>query len=238
MNKSYALLLSAIFVSGMVHAETRYIPIVYNLSTIFDFNPVNGPVKSLNTIVENDGKVSYEISLKLNEKGCVESLSLNSISNGYKTELKNDGVNLVGKRGENPYSIGLTKDCNLLSQNDNGDENTYTLTDDGMIKDTYYLGQKIAEHFYDKDSNLIRSEFYASGNILSKNEITYSDKNKKPLDYKIINESSYAQGYTATTTCKYNAKLVPELCDLTIQKAGDPQPKPTVMTVHTSVEFY
>lgn len=238
MNKSYALLLSAILVSGMVHAETRYIPIVYNLSTIFDFNPVNGPVKSLNTIVENDGKVSYEISLKLNEKGCVESLSLNNISNGYKTELKNDGVNLVGKRGEYPYSIGLTKDCNLLSQNDNGDENTYTLTDDGMIKDTYYLGQKIAEHFYDKDSNLIRSEFYASGNILSKNEITYSDKNKKPLDYKIINESSYAQGYTATTTCKYNAKLVPELCDLTIQKAGDPQPKPTVMTVHTSVEFY
>lgn len=238
MKKLYVLLLSTVLISGMSHAENGYIPVLYNLSTMFDFNPVKGPVKSLSTIVESNGKVTYKVLLKLNKKGCIESLSLDNISNGFKTELNNDGVNLVGKRGENPYFVGLTEDCNILSQNDNGEKNTFSLTVSGMIKDTYYLGQKIATHFYDDNDNLIRSEFYGSDKILSSNEVIYLDKNTKPLDYKIINESSYAQGYTATTTCKYNAKLVPELCNLIIQNAGNPLPKPTVITAHTSVEFY
>jgi len=238
MRKLKAVLLSALFVSGITYADDTYIPLVYNLSTIFDFNPVKGPVKTLQSVLESNDKVSYKINLKLNENGCIDSLRLDNISGGYSTVLKRVGASLVGHKNNTPYSIGLTKDCNILTQNDNGDENTFSLTSDGMIKDTYYLGQKIAEHFYDKNSNLILSEFYASANVLSKNEITYTDANKKPLDYKIQNISGYSEGYIATSTCEYTSKFVPELCRLIIQKAGNPLPNPVVMTAHTAVEFY
>jgi Uncharacterised protein family (UPF0257). len=238
MRKLELVLLSTLFISGIGHANDTYIPLLYNLSTIFDFNPVKGPVKTLQTIVENDGKITYKINLKLNKNGCVDSLVLDNISGGYNTELKRDGTVLSGKRNNTPYFIGLTKECNILTQNDNGNVNAYSLTSDGFIKDTYYSGHKIAEHFYDKNSNMVLSEFYASGKLLSKNEIMFLNFNDKPLDYQILNTSTYSEGYTATSTCEYNAKLVPEVCQLIIQKTGEPLPKPVVMTAHTTVEFY
>jgi hypothetical protein len=55
-----------------------------------------------------------------------------------------------------------------LSKNENGDELRYTLYPNGLIKDTYFLGKKISEHFYDEDDNLTRSEFYSSESVMSK----------------------------------------------------------------------
>ena len=77
-----------------------------------------------------------------------------------------------------------------------------------------------------------------AGHVMSKNEISYVDKKRKPLDYKLINSSVFSEGYTATSSCNYNEMLVPEICNATVQNAGNPAPKPVSMTAHTKVEFY
>lgn len=238
MKKISTLFLSTSLFSGMALADNHYIPLLYNLSTMFDFNPVKGAVKSLDTDVEENGKVTYKIAIRLAKNGCVESLELDNVSSGHETNLKNSNGSLVGQRDGKPFSIQLDEKCNILSKNENGDELRYSLYSNGLIKDTYYLGKKISEHFYDDNSNLIRSEFYGSGKVLSKNEISYVDKDRKPLDYKIINTSVYSDGYTATNTCHYSEKLVPEICKVTMQSAGNPVPKPVLMTANTKVEFY
>lgn len=238
MKKIHSLLFCASLFSGTVLADNHYIPLLYNLSTIFDFNPVKGAVKSIDTYVQENGVVKNKIALKLNKQGCIESLELNDVSSGSKTFLKFKNGNLVGEKHGKPISFVLSNKCDLLSTNENGDELTYTLNSNGMIKDTYFLGQKIAEHFYDGDSNLIRSEFYGSGKVMFKSEITYVDKIKKPLDYKLLNTAVYKEGYIATSSCDYSVELVPEVCKITIQRAGNPVPNPVVMTAHTKAEFY
>ncbi|WP_263316215.1 YnfC family lipoprotein, partial [Enterobacter roggenkampii] len=65
----------------MAFAENHYIPLLYNLSTMFDFNPVKGTVKSLDTDVQENGKITYKISIRLNKNGCVDSLNLGNDSN-------------------------------------------------------------------------------------------------------------------------------------------------------------
>ncbi len=65
MKKISTLFLCTSLFSGMALADKHYIPLLYNLSTIFDFNPVKGAVKSLDTNVEENGKVTYKISIRL-----------------------------------------------------------------------------------------------------------------------------------------------------------------------------
>lgn len=132
----------------------------------------------------------------------------------------------------------MSKDCNLHIVNEDGDKMEYTLNSNGMIKDTFYLGSKISEHFYDKESNLVRSEFLYDDKVLSKNEVTYADSHERPLDYKITNLSSNSGGFIATNSCKYSEQLVPELCHLMVKKTDSPPSRPTKMTVRTKVEFY
>lgn len=238
MIKTSTLFLCTSLFSSMAFAENHYIPLLYNLSTMFDFNPVKGAVKSLDTDVEENGKITYKISIRLDKNGCVDSLNLDNVSSGHETILKYTNGSLIGHRDGKPFSIQLDEKCHILSKNENGDELRYTLYPNGLIKDTYFLGKKISEHFYDEDDNLTRSEFYSSESVMSKNDISYVDKKRKPLDYKLINSSVFSAGYTATSSCHYNEMLVPEICNATLQNAGNPAPKPVSMTAHTKVEFY
>ena len=44
----------------------RYSPLLFNLSMLFDFNPVRGDVKSMHTTVkDNTGTVTNKVALKL-----------------------------------------------------------------------------------------------------------------------------------------------------------------------------
>lgn len=238
MSKMLAILVGALFFSGIANANDNYIPILYNLSTIFDFNPVKGPIKSLDEHVVANGKEIQEIKLEFDNGFCVENLTINRPTEGYSLQLKLNGGILEGQKNGKPFFIELSKDCNLHTVNENGDKMEYTLNSNGMIKDTFYLGGKIAEHFYDKESNLIRSVFLSKDKILSKNEVTYTDSHERPLDYRITNFSGNSGGFIATNSCKYSEQLVPTLCQLTVQKTDSPPPRPTKMTVSTKVEFY
>lgn len=238
MSKMLAALVGAFFLSGIANANDNYIPILYNLSTIFDFNPVKGPIKSLDEHVVVNGKKTQEIKLEFDNDFCVESLTINRPTEGYSLQLKLKGGILEGQKNGKPFSIELSKDCNLYSVNENGNKMEYTLNSNGMIKNTLYLGRKISEHFYDEESNLVRAVFLFEEKVLSKNEVTYADSHERPLDYKITNFASNSGGFIATNSCKYSEHLVPELCQLTVQNTDSPPPRPIKMTVSTKVEFY
>ncbi|MGP6487606.1 YnfC family lipoprotein [Duffyella gerundensis] len=240
MSKVLAILVGALCFSGIANANANnnYIPILYNLSTILDFNPVKGPIKSLDEHVVANGKEIQEIKLNFDNGFCVENLTINRPTEGYSLELKLKGSVLEGEKNGKPFSIELSKDCNLHTVNDNGDKMEYTLNSNGMIKDTFFLGSKVSEHFYDKESNFVRSVFLFEDKVLSKNEVTYADSHERPLDYKIMNSSGSSDGFIATNSCEYSEQLVPKLCQLTVQKTDSPPSKPTEMTVSTKVEFY
>jgi hypothetical protein len=238
MSKMLAALVGALFFSGLANANNDYIPILYNLSTIFDFNPVKGPIKSLNEHVVVNGEKTQDINLEFDNDFCVESLTINRPVEDYSLHLKLKGGALEGQKNGKPFSIELSKNCNLYSVNESGDKKVYTLNANGMIKDTLYLGHKISEHFYDEESNLVRAVFLFEGKILSKNEVTYADSHDRPLDYIIKNSAINSSGFIATNSCKYSEQLVPELCQLTVQNTDSPPPGPIKMTVSTKVEFY
>jgi len=232
------LLITCVF-SSFAQAKDSYIPVLYNLSTIFDFNPVKGDVKTLDSVVNNlDGKEIYRIHIELNNKGCVDLLDLNNVGGGYAVLLKRHGDVLSGTKNDGKLSFQLDKACNLVSRNDNGEVSKYTVDPNGRIKSIEFLGQKISEHFYDDNSNLARVEFYASGMIASKNDVSYIDAVKKPLDYEIVNTSNYSRGFKAKSHCNYSEKLIPIQCELSIQQSSHPEAPPTILNAHTSVEFF
>ncbi|MDA8479816.1 YnfC family lipoprotein, partial [Citrobacter sp. Awk 4] len=105
MKKISTLFLCTSLFSSMALAESHYMPLLYNLSTMFDFNPVKGAVKSLDTDVEENGKVTYKIAIRLDKNGCVESLDLDNISSGHETVLKNSNGSLIGQIDGKPFSI-------------------------------------------------------------------------------------------------------------------------------------
>lgn len=235
---SFMLLCFSLF-PELAQAKNEYNPVLYNLSTLFDFNPVKGNVKKLNSIVlDGNGVQVYKISIDLNDGGCVDAMNLKNTGDNYTVSLRRDGDFLKGSKNDVPLSIQLDKSCNLISKNEGGDITTYTLDTNGMLKTMSFMGQKMAEHFYDADSNLVRAEFYASGLVASMNNVVYANTTSKPLDYELNNTSSYSQGYKAVNSCSYDEKLVPKLCKLTIQSAGNPAPPLVSMTVHTDVVFF
>ncbi|HCR0804945.1 TPA: YnfC family lipoprotein, partial [Enterobacter roggenkampii] len=105
MIKTSTLFLCTFLFSSMAFAENHYIPLLYNLSTMFDFNPVKGAVKSLDTDVEENGKITYKISIRLNKNGCVDSLNLDNVSSGHETILKYTNGSLIGHRDGKSFSI-------------------------------------------------------------------------------------------------------------------------------------
>lgn len=238
-NKMFPLAIVLFLCGGMAQAKESYIPVLYNLSTLFDFNPVKGHIKSLHSVVNDDsGKLIYKIDLSLNKNGCVDSLNLNNIGDGYVVLLKRQGNSLTGLKNQSRLAFELDAKCNLISRDENGDVDAYTLEDNGLLKTIEVRGKKIAEHFYDTDSNLVRVEFYASGMIASQNAVEYADVNKRPLDYKIVNTSHYSQGYVATNTCEYTKEQIPTVCKTQIIKSSNPETPSIMLTSRTSTEFY
>lgn len=98
MNKMLAALVGTLLSSGIANANDNYIPILYNLSTIFDFNPVKGPIRSLEEHVVANGKETQEIKLEFNNDFCVKNLTINRPTENYSLQLKLKGGVLEGKK--------------------------------------------------------------------------------------------------------------------------------------------
>jgi len=220
-------------------AQQAYNPVLLNLSTLMDFNPVVGHVKSLNTSAVNDkGEAVYQLSMTLSADGCVQTLNSTDNVNRMQTVLVKEGNALKGTQNGNPLSFTLDSKCNLLSRDDSAGHLDFVTNAQGQLKSVMLGEQKIVDHFYDADGNLIKAEFYASGMVASSNSVTYPDSVNKPVDYTLVNQSAYQPGFRATNACQYDKRHVPTLCHVTVMpEKGQPAPMPN-MTVTTQASFY
>ena len=124
---------------------------------------------------ENSIKVKLAFSNDINLTGYEDKINkkLEELERVISPKTFSDyTLELLAETGDVLTSIQLDEKSHILSKNENGDELRYTLYPNGLIKDTYFLGKKISEHFYDEDDNLTRSEFYSSESVMSKNEIS------------------------------------------------------------------
>ena len=235
----YLATASLLLSPGIVKAEEFYIPVIYNLSTLYDFNPVKGNIKDLYSVGHKEnGEETYRIKISATKDRCINSIELNNRDANMTISLTRDGRHLKGTKNGLPYLLQLDEHCNIVSSNDNGHMITYTTYPNGLLKSVIFLDQKISTHFYDEGFNLIKTEFYMSNMIASRNIVRYTQPTEKPLDYELINISSFSTNIKANSTCEYSEKLVPTLCNLSIQKYENPLPPLVKMRVQTNVDFY
>ncbi|MDF4405721.1 YnfC family lipoprotein, partial [Vibrio parahaemolyticus] len=89
MNRKFVLPMAQVIVfftsfEALAFQEQQYNPVVFNMAQLYDFNPVRGNIKELNTTVYNDDKtINYESQLKIGRDGCVESFRLNQKKDEY-----------------------------------------------------------------------------------------------------------------------------------------------------------
>lgn len=238
-NLTYLLTVALGLTATGVCAKQAYNPLLFNLSTLLDFNPVAGHIKSLDVSATNDkGEVMFELTSTLSSDGCVQTLTRTDKFSHSQMVLAKEGHTLKGTLDGQPITFTLDSKCNLLSRDDSTGHLDYRTNAQGQLK-TIMLGtQKIADHFYDADGNLIKAEFYASGMVASANSITYPDSVNKPVDYTLVNQSALQPGFSATNTCQYDKQHVPVRCHLTFSPAkGQPAPMPD-LTVTTRASFY
>lgn len=236
MTKTFTFMLALAFSSGCVAAQ--YNPVIFNLSTLLDFNPVKGPVKSLQTTVDNsDGNQVYRMAMTLEPNGCIQSLDVEDMSQKFTLHVVKKADALSGEYSGQPVTFTLDKKCNIAAKKVGEDVTHYTHYPNGMIKDIVYKGMTLASHFYDKQNNLIKVEFYMSGKVASANTIVYRDSEHRPVDYALKNQSVYAAGYTASSQCEYAQNSVPTLCHIAIIPEGNEQ-RPNRLISHTQAEFY
>ena len=240
MNKGLAAaaLCLALTVSP-AEAKQAYNPLIFNLSTLFDFNPVKGHIKSLHAETQDgNGRRFYRLDMAVARDGCVNALKLEDRSQGFSLAVNREGNELTGRYNNQPVVFTLNERCNLVSRK-NGDELTeYQLYPNGRIKDVIFQGEKKAEHFYDRDWNLIKVEFYLSGKVSSSNQIYYPDTLRRPVDFTLVNRKVLSAGYTAASRCDYDPRLVPLTCHIEIKPGGDGKKEPERFTAITQVSFY
>jgi hypothetical protein len=225
--------------SGATHASNAYNPVTFNLSTLFDFNPVKGPIKELKTIMKNrNGDEVYNLNMLVSEDGCVQSVEIKDSSQGFVLSLKKEASELKGIMNDKPLAYMLDSKCNVTSSTGAFGDLGFKNDSNGLIKDILSANGKISSHFYDENRNLIKTEFYVSGKVASSNSITYPDANKMPLDYTLVNENAYSGGYSASSKCQYDDRKVPVKCIIKTHQEKDKPDAITELTVFTEASFY
>lgn len=237
--KNISLILSLLLCSGTVYAADKYNPVIYNLSTLYDFNPVKGHVKELKTVMKNsEGAETYRLDMHLQNNGCLQSLEVEDKTQGFNLSLKGNGKELKGLKNDKPITFDLDDKCNLVSSKSGRENIEYQKDSNGFLKNIIFNGSKMATQFYDENLSLVKAEFYMSGNVASTNVLTYPDANHKPLDYKLVNSSPYASGYTAISKCQYNELQVPVKCSIRNYKDMARPDSFTELTALTKAKFY
>ncbi|MCZ3382392.1 YnfC family lipoprotein [Kosakonia sp. SOY2] len=237
---SYLLALSLGLTTTVACAQQTYIPVLLNLSTLLDFNPIKGHVKTIDSTGTDDkGNEVYTLHVALSAEGCVQALRRDGKSDNSHMNLAHEGKALKGTFNGKPVAFGLDEKCNLMSRDDSEGHLDYKTNAQGLLGETMLRTLKIADHFYDTDGNIKKVQYYSGDLVASSTSIHYPDSVNKPLDYTMVNESALDArfNFTAVSECQYDERLVPVLChfNVTPEKSGDAE---THMTIATRASFY
>lgn len=232
-------LLGFLLLSTTVIASNQYVPVLHNLSLLYGFNPVAGPVKDLNiAIVNENGKKVYTMAAALDEKGCVESMHLNDKQKKSELILKREGRSLMGVKDWSIIVISLDENCNISSKTENGGLEEYITANNGLLISTRFMGNKVSEYHYGDHGKINLTKFYSSRGVTASHSVTYRDPVRKPQDYTLVNDSLYSDNYATENVCRYDERGTPIECDLTISYVDKPTEAPLRLKVVTQVSFH
>ncbi|MCL6746268.1 YnfC family lipoprotein [Kosakonia sp. R1.Fl] len=237
---SYLLALTLGFTTTTACAQQTYIPVLLNLSTLLDFNPVKGPVKTIDSVGTDDkGNEVYTLHMVLSAEGCVQTLRRDDKSNISHMNLAKEEKSLKGTFNGQPVAYGLDDRCNLTSRDDSDGHLDYKTNAQGLLGETMLRTLKITDHFYDTDGNIKKVQYYSGDLVASSTSIRYPDSVNKPLDYTMVNESALDArfNFTAVSECQYDERQVPVLCHVKVTPANSGNAL-THMTVATRASFY
>lgn len=201
-------------------AAEKYIPSLYNFSVMYDFNPVRGHVKTLTTTVRSETE-NFNITLTLSPQGCIEQFERSGDRAYGNIVLKRQGNNLTGAFDNSPVSYVFDNQCNLVSMTDKYGVKTFKLNNAGLIEQTMANGEKLSAYRYIADDSFAGSQYYLNGKVATYSDVTYSDLNNKPLDFKM--KTVFGGEYTVygESTCLYGDRKIPQECTATTKKFRD-----------------
>lgn len=232
-------LLGFFVLSTSALASNSYVPVLYNLSLLYGFTPISGPVKELSVAIENEkGQTIYELEATLSQHSCLDSLQFNDKRKRSELILRRDGRTLKGIKDWSIITMSLDEKCNIVSKTENGGLEEYNTANNGLLMSTRFMGNKVSEYLYDERGNVNMTKFYSSRGVTASNVVMYSDPEHKPLDYTLINSSRYSENYATNSVCQYDERGTPRECDLTITWEDKPGKKPLRLKVYTQATFY
>lgn len=211
-------------VAPITWAQQPYNPVLLNLSTLLDFNPVRGEVKTIDAVgADENGSEIFTLHAALSADGCVQTLRREGEPDINPMNLVKEGNFLKGTLNGEPVTFGLNSKCNLISRDDNSGHLDYKTNAQGQLGEIWLNTLKIADHFYDTQGNIKQAQFYSGELVASTINVTYPDSTNKPLDYTLVNHSflNPESNSTAKNQCQYNEMRVPVLCHLTIMPKND-----------------
>ncbi|MRT58642.1 YnfC family lipoprotein [Enterobacteriaceae bacterium RIT693] len=239
--KGYFLLAMPLLFTPLSHAGTERNPAIANLATMFDFNAPSGNVREMHTVIKHpSGEINYENKLVVDSSGCIASLDIRDSAQKKVLQLHREGNALIGTQNGKPLSLKLNDNCLVQKRKDELGEVKYAYWPNGLLKDIFFMpgGQRIAHHEYNASGLPQQVDFYLNGKVASQTKVSYEDAEKRPFDYKLVTETMGVAFLTAESHCRYDEKLTPVACDMTLVTGLGSTQQTQRQHVTTEVSYY
>ncbi|HHR6138341.1 TPA: YnfC family lipoprotein [Providencia alcalifaciens] len=239
-------LFSASFQS-LAFQKDEYNPIVFNFAQLYDFNPVKGNVKELNTMVYNDDEtINYQSTLNIGRDGCVDSFSfsqkkdehLNSIDNWLL--VKREKNKLVGSDANGPVEMEVAANCLIVSRADSNDKLIYQYNNDGIIIGSMNAEPRVqySKNTYNKNKLPETIKYYKDNVVFSETILSYGNDITKPFDLQMEIKALGLPILFVDSKCDYDKQNIAHRCNfiLTVVSNGKMMKLPKRST--TEAVFY
>lgn len=215
----------------MAFQEQQYNPVVFNLAQLYDFNPVRGNIKQLNTVVYNDDKtINYESQLKIGRDGCVESFRYNQKKDEYLSgthnylSVKKVKNKLIGTDANGPVEMSIGKNCQIVSRKDTNGELVYQYNKYGFITGSVIADtkEKFGENNYNEHQLPTEIKYYKGNNVISETLITYGKDFTKAFDHTMDIRALGQTILLVDSKCDYDRRNIAYQCNfmLTLNTNG------------------
>ncbi|WNN49885.1 YnfC family lipoprotein [Siccibacter colletis] len=238
-NLNFILAITLGSMSPFALASENYIPSLYNFSVMYDFNPIKGKVKELNTHIINKVKdLDYNMKIKLSSDGCIESFERTGKYEFGDIHLVRNGRVLTDTSNNDPINFNLDEHCNIIARTDKYGRSEYKLNEDGYIIESTLNGQPFSAHKFNDNGSLVFGEYFMYGGTISSYEISYSDETSRPFDAEVKSKQLDGGDYYAKSSCEYEDRHIPVRCTSLVKETKDGVVKESENIAYTDVMFY
>ncbi len=252
MNRKFALPMAQVIVfftsfGALAFQEQQYNPVVFNMAQLYDFNPVRGNIKELNTTVYNDDKtINYESQLKIGRDGCVESFRLNQKKDEYLSGVHNylsiERVKnkLIGMDANGPVEIVIGKDCKIISRKDTNGELIYQYNKGGFISGSVLAEtqERFGENNYNEHQLPTEIKYYKGNSVISETLITYGKDFTKAFDHTMDIRALGQTILLIDSKCDYDKRNIAYQCNFILTLNSNGKTVKLAKSSKTESKFY